>query len=139
MSLFVLDTDILTLHHRGHPAVRQNVGSHPAAELAIAVISVEEQLSGWYTVLRRASQPPELARAYRRLAETVAHLALWRILLFPESAIARYDQLAAMKLNIRKTDLRIAAIALENAATVVSRNLRDFGRVPGLTVVDWSV
>jgi len=35
-------------------------------------------------------------------------------------------------------DLSIAAIALEHQAIVVTRNVRDFQRVPNLVVVDWS-
>jgi len=50
MSLFVLDTDVLSLLQRGHPIVVQRCASKPASELAITVISVEEQLSGWYRV-----------------------------------------------------------------------------------------
>jgi tRNA(fMet)-specific endonuclease VapC len=56
-----------------------------------------------------------------------------------EAAVARVGQLKALRLNIRLMDLRIAAIALENGAVVVTRNLRDFGRVHLLTIEDWSV
>jgi len=34
-------------------------------------------------------------------------------------------------------DLKIASIVLEDHATLLSRNLRDFGRVPALQVEDW--
>jgi tRNA(fMet)-specific endonuclease VapC len=44
-----------------------------------------------------------------------------------------------MKLNIGKMDLRIAAITLEIGGTVVTRNLRDFQRIPNLRVENWAV
>jgi len=35
-------------------------------------------------------------------------------------------------------DLRIAAIVLVEKAILVTRNLRDFKRVPGLEIVNWA-
>ena len=66
-------------------------------------------------------------------------LAKWRILPYTESANAAVAQLKALRLNVGLADLRIAAIALEHRAVVVTRNRRDFSRVPGLNIEDWSV
>jgi tRNA(fMet)-specific endonuclease VapC len=139
MSLFVLDTDLLSLYYRGDRTVVQRVDARPATELAISVITVDEQISGWYTLTRQARQPEHIARAYANLAESVVRLARWRILPYTESAIARVAQLKALRLTVRLMDLRIAAIALENSAAVVTRNRRDFSRIPDLRVEDWSI
>ncbi len=139
MSLFVLDTDLLTLYYRGHPIVVRNVDAHSPTELAISILTVDEQLTGWYTLTRQARRPEEICRAYAHLGDAVVRLARWRILPYTEPAITRVAQLKALRLNVRLMDLRIAAIALENGAVVVTRNRRDFGRVPGLSVEDWSV
>ena len=47
MSLFVLDTDILTLFQRNHATVTARISEHSADRIAISVVTVEEQLSGW--------------------------------------------------------------------------------------------
>jgi tRNA(fMet)-specific endonuclease VapC len=139
MSLYVLDTDVLSLFYHGHSAVVQHIRDRSPADLAISVVTVDEQISGWYTLTRQARGPEQVARAYAHLSETVIRLARWRILAYTESSIARVAELKALRLNVRVMDLRIAAIALENAAIVVTRNTRDFGRVPALSVEDWSV
>jgi tRNA(fMet)-specific endonuclease VapC len=36
-------------------------------------------------------------------------------------------------------DLKIAAIVLAHDATPLSKNLSDFGKVPGLKVADWTL
>ena len=136
MSLFVLDTDLLTLYYRGDPIVVRSVDARPATDLAISALTVDEQLTGWYTLTRQARRTEEIARAYAHLGDAMVRLARWRILPYTESAIARVAQLKVLRLNVRLLDLRIAAIPLETGAVVVALNQRDFGRVPGLVVED---
>lgn len=138
MSLYVLDTDVLSLYQRGHPGLSARVQSHELTELAITVISLEEQLTGWYTLLRQARQPEQTIVAYQSLVDSVLFLTQFRILSFSKAALDRFDELVGQKLNIGRMDLRIAAITLANGGTLVTRNVRDFQRVPGLSIEDWT-
>ena len=124
MNLYVLDTDTLQLYQDDNPKVVGRVRAIAPSERAISVMTVEEQLSGWYAQLRKAKGPEKLAWAYRRLAATVR--------------FQRCEQLKKLKLKVRKMDLRIAATVLERGAILVTRNLRDFQQVPGLRIEDWS-
>lgn len=140
MSLFLLDTDILSLLEQGHPLVLQHVNSHPLADLAVAAITVQEQIQGWQAALARARQRQQIALVSDMLVTRL--LPVWcrfRVLSFTEPAILRFEQLRSLRLNVGLMDLRIAAVALENGLTVVTRNQRDFGRVSGLTTADWSL
>lgn len=136
---YILDTDTLSLLSHGHASVRKAVDAKPPAALAIAVISVEEQLSGWYSLLRQVRSVQDEADIYLRMTVAVRTLSGLQIVTYSAPAIERFGQLLAMRLNVGKMDLRIAAIALEQGATVVTRNERDFRRVPGLAVENWAV
>jgi tRNA(fMet)-specific endonuclease VapC len=138
MIEFVMDTDTLTHFQEGHPAVCTRFLQQPAGSVAITVLSVEEQLSGWYTQVRQAKRNERLAWAYRRLTETVRFLARMEVLTYDENAMLRFEQLRKQKIKIGRTDLRIAAAVLEYGATLVTENVRDFKQVPGLRIGSWS-
>jgi tRNA(fMet)-specific endonuclease VapC len=139
MRLYLLDTDTLTLFQHGHPIVTRRCAARPPGELATTVISLEELISGWYTMLRQAKRPDQLALAYQSLIDSIQFVTRMPILPFTFPTIARFQHLAGLKLNVRRMDLRIAATVLEVGATLVTRNRRDFGRIPGLLLEDWSV
>lgn len=138
MTLVILDTDTLVLFQEGREEVCRRVLAHGMEALAVTVITVEEQLSGWYTLLRRAKDSQRISRAYQRLADSVTFLGQFRILSFTEAAIVRFEALKARKLGVKSMDLRIAAFALEFGGTLVTRNTRDFIRIAGLAVEDWA-
>ena len=77
MSLFVLDTDTLSLYRRGQPLVVQKMLQQSLNTLATTAITVEEQLTGWYTLLRKQKNREQPARACRNLIDTVSGL-VWR-------------------------------------------------------------
>ena len=140
MSQFLLDTDTLSLLEHGNATVLRRINSHPVADIAITAISILEQMKGWQAVLNHARTRQQIALIFDRLVNRL--LPVWgrfSALSFPEPAILRFEHLQSLRLKVGPMDLRIAAVALENGLTVVTRNRRDFGRVPGLTVEDWSV
>jgi tRNA(fMet)-specific endonuclease VapC len=140
MTRYVLDSDILRLLRDRHPVVEARVRAvAPPDETVTTAICVHEAVLGWHTYIVNARTPANIEYGYAQLAETVRAFAGVPILGYTLAAIARNDQLKKLKLNIGKNDLRIAAIVLEFGATLVTRNLRDFRRVPGLTCEDWSV
>ena len=55
-----------------------------------------------------------------------------------EAAAAAFQRLRRRHRRIGTMDLKIAAIVLSRNATLLSRNLRDFGHIPDLHVEDWT-
>ena len=141
MSVFILDTDTLSFLQHDHPVVLAAVDSAMAGghTVGLTAVTVEEQVKGWFAAFQRARNNAQRARASAGLAEVVPLWATFPILPQSEASLNRFDALVRMKLNVGKMDLRVASIALEVGATVVTHNLRDFGRVPGLPIVDWTV
>jgi tRNA(fMet)-specific endonuclease VapC len=140
MSLFLLDTDTLTLLQQGHPIVSRNASVRPDTDIQISVLSLQEQMKGWLGRFGQLTSAKQTADWYDRFI--VRLFPIWRrypLLTFPEPAIRRFEQLRKLRLNVGLMDLRIAASAVEYGLTVVTRNRRDFGRIAGLSVVDWSV
>ncbi|HSF14464.1 MAG TPA: type II toxin-antitoxin system VapC family toxin [Vicinamibacteria bacterium] len=61
----------------------------------------------------------------------------WICLPFDSAAATVFDRLRAQKLRLGTNDLAIAAITLSVGATLVTRNIVDFERIPSLQFEDW--
>jgi len=138
VSLFVLDTGHVSLLQRAHALVAARVLATPPNELAVSVITFEEQLGAWYTQIRQARDPEKLARAYEGLFQILEDAKRLRILPFSRSAIDRYLELRRTHRRVGRMDLAIAAITIEAGAVLVTRNRSDFEPVEGLAIEDWS-
>jgi tRNA(fMet)-specific endonuclease VapC len=55
MSLYILDTDHVTLHQRNHPLIIARLQRVASAELATTIVTVEEQMRGRLGQLRRVA------------------------------------------------------------------------------------
>ena len=136
--IYLLDTDHVSLNQRGHPLVSARIQAGGPSQIAISVITVEEQLRGWLAAVRNATTPQARVTAYERLRMAVEYFASVRLLDYTLAADTLVTDLRRQGVRIGTQDLRIAAVALVHGATLVTRNERDFRQVPGLTLVDWS-
>jgi tRNA(fMet)-specific endonuclease VapC len=139
VATYILDTTTFSHYQRSHPVVLSQLSAHSSDTVGVTSVNIQEALGGWYQLIARSKSPSAVELASKLLAETVIGLASFEIFPLTVPAIHRYEQLLKLKLNVGGQDLRIAAIALELGAVVVTNNAVDFGRIPGLAWEDWTV
>ena len=139
MSLWVLDTDHVTLLQHDHPHVSRRFAAVASSDVAVAVISAEEQIRGRLNIIRKYGTTARQVQAYIAFRTTLDFFNRITLLDFDQAAYTHYEPLRQQKIRIGSQDLRIAAIVLATNGILVTRNARDFGQVPGLTITDWSL
>lgn len=137
--MFLLDTDHVSLDQRGNQWVTARIIEAGPDQIAISMITVEEQVRGWLAALRSAKSSASRITAYSRLRLTIEYFASSTLMDYDEDADIIFENLRRQGVRIGTQDLRIAAIALHHGATLVTRNRRDFSVVPDLKIVDWSL
>ena len=131
--MLVLDSNTISYFFRGDPLVTPRLQALRPADLGVPAI-VEYELR--YGLLRL----PQVAAAPRLTALTQLmrpmHLLPFDSECAAIAARIRAD-LEAAGTPIGPHDTLIAATALRHQATLVTRNVREFSRVPGLQWVNW--
>jgi len=139
---WILDTDHLSiLQRRSQPdydRLQTRLQQQPLQEISTTIVSFQEQVRGWLSYLNQARDSAGIIRAYAEMHELLGYYCRASVLPFHRDAQDRFADLRHQRIRVATTDLRIACIALTAGATLLSRNLRDFRRVPGLTVEDWT-
>jgi tRNA(fMet)-specific endonuclease VapC len=141
--LFILDTDHLSiLQGDDLPAADRldaRLKQDPSAVAAVTIVSFQEQVQGWLAYLnKRARTPVQVLHGYAKLERLLQDYCKAQVLPFTPAAQDLFADLKKQRVRIGTLDLRIACIARTTNATLLSRNLRDFRKVPGLQVADWS-
>ena len=116
----------------------QQIAAHPSGTVGICPISIEETLRGRLAPLARGLKGTIHVQAYAHLVAAVELFYLFPIVPFDLASESLFQQLRASRLRVGTQDLKIAAIALTNKLTLLTRNRSDFGRIPGLGLDDWS-
>jgi tRNA(fMet)-specific endonuclease VapC len=140
LSLYILDTDHVSLILSNHPQVTANAAQH---QIAISIITVQELFNGWMGRINEPSQINNLPALYSKLSLTIKYLQTVEILDFTVETDECLKDLLRTNPPLRKNrlqkDMRIAAIALSLNLPIATRNRRDFELVPNLQIIDWTI
>ena len=130
----LIDASILIEYERGRLNLERHLIQRQQEEFFLSVVTASELLHGVHRAVR-----PEIRTKRSAFVEAL----LERFPLLPiDLATARahaqvWAELAAAGTMIGPNDLWLAATGLAHGLTMVTANVREFTRVPGLSVEVW--
>jgi len=131
--VYLPDTNILIAITKANLAVRTRLAQHADHTILLSSVVLAEIEFG---IAKSASTKREYnRRVFEELSKT------FKIVPFSPQAARHYGELRAFLEKqgtpISSNDTMIAAEALAQGATLITDNLREFSRVPGLRVENW--
>ncbi len=140
---YLLDTDHISFLQRRSGSelttLSDRVFQHAPTDFALSVVSFHERVLGAHNFINRARTNTDLIRGYTLLSETLYGFSTAPVLPFDEAATATFDRLRGQGVRVSTMDLRIASIALSRNLVLLTRNVRDFIKVPELVTADWTI
>ena len=129
----LIDASVLIAHERGKLRLEDHVAGRED-EFLLSMITASELLHGVHWAQEQAAR----ARRSAWVESVLAHFPLLPVDLATARAHARlWADLAARGDLIGPHDMWLAAACLAHGLVMVAANLREFARVPGLTVESW--
>jgi tRNA(fMet)-specific endonuclease VapC len=139
---YLLDTDHLSIIQRQTGQDYVNLSTHmaqyPLSDFAISIVTFHEQLLGCHTYISRARNDSEVVKGYEMMVRLVDDFKVLPLVSFDADAASVFSQLQTQRIQLARMDSRIAAIALSRKLVLLTRNHRDFSKVPGLLIENWT-
>lgn len=138
--MYILDTDHLSVLERGGPGAQrliQKIVEIESTQLAVTIISYEEQMRGWLSYIAKAKKLEEQVVGYGKFKQQLKNYCEIVVLDFDQAAAEKFQQLKKLY-RLGTMDLKIASISIVNQAILLTRNRSDFGQISGLSIEDWT-
>jgi tRNA(fMet)-specific endonuclease VapC len=131
----LIDASILIEAERGRLSLEPHVARHGEEEAFLSVVTASELLHG----VHRATQPDVRARRSAFVEGILERFPLLSVDLACARAHARlWADLRQAGALIGPHDLWLAATCVAHGLTMVTANVREFARVPGLELEVWA-
>lgn len=115
----------------------QRAAEIPPDQQVVPIVVIEEIIRGRLNTIRQAEAGiarVTIDQAYQLFEQTLADVRQLTVVSYTPQADVLFQEWRKQKLRIGTHDLRIAAICVAHSVMLISRNRRDFERIPGLAV-----
>ena len=140
---YLLDTDHLSIIQRqtgqDYLNLSTRMSQYPLSDFAVSTVTFHEHIIGSHTYINRARNVDEMVKGYEMMTRLIHDFKVLPLISFDADAAKALVEIQPQRIKLGKMDSRIAAIALSRGLILLTRNRRDFSKVTGLVIEDWTV
>ena len=140
-TVYLLDSDVLSFifQYKGQqPHLERRILSTPVENLFISIISVDEALKGVRMLIDNPRSNDGGKSGCLFLRKIMRDYSAFEICPYSPHAAAIFRDMPAAAKRRGTNDCKIAAIALSNGFTVITRNVEDYRAIPSVQFEDWT-